>query len=223
MKLYEVHGLKHQYKLDKVQVPALRGVTLEIQKGEFLAISGPSGSGKTTLLNLLGLLEQPSEGAILFEGTDISHLDETAANRLRRDRLGFIFQTFNLIPVLTAYENVEYFLAKTMRSRKEIHKRVIEALDLVGILGQKDQKPNSMSGGQRQRVAIARAIAREGNVVLADEPTAALDHATGLTVIELMKKLNADRGVTFIFSTHDPKILSQAQRVIQLEDGVVVS
>ncbi len=222
MELYEVRGLSHHYRLNGQRVRALCGVDLVIRKGEFLAIAGPSGSGKTTLLNILGLLDPPEAGRIRFEGTDIWQLRETERTRLRHERIGFIFQTFNLIPVLTAYENVEYFLLQAGLPPAETRRRVTGALQAVGITGQAGQRPAQMSGGQRQRVAIARALVRDADVVLADEPTASLDQATGLAVMELMKRLNRERGVSFVFSTHDPRILTAADRVIRLTDGRVV-
>jgi putative ABC transport system ATP-binding protein len=222
MTLYEVRGVSYRYNHDRHGVQALAGVDLDVRKGEFMAISGPSGSGKTTLLNILGFLERPCEGTVRFDGAEASQLGERERTQLRRDRIGFIFQTFNLIPVLTAYENVEYFLMKRKVPGAEARQRVLQALEAVGITAQADQRPNSMSGGQRQRVAIARALVRDADVMLADEPTAALDHATGLAVMDLMKRLNRERGVTFVFSTHDPRILAAADRVIQLTDGRVI-
>lgn len=223
MQLYEVRGLSHHYRLNGQGVRALCGVDLDVRKGEFLAIAGPSGSGKTTLLNILGLLDPPEVGSIRFEGADVSQLTEGQRTRLRGERIGFIFQTFNLIPVLTAYENVEYFLLKADLPAAEARRRVAEALEAVGITAQAGQRPSQMSGGQRQRVAIARALVRDADVVLADEPTAALDQTTGLAVMELMKRLNRERGVSFVFSTHDPRILTAADRVIRLTDGRVVA
>ena len=219
MTLFEARGISHRYRLNGHHVQALSDVDLDIHKGEFIAIAGPSGSGKTTLLNLLGLLDLPSEGTLRLEGADVSHLGERERTFLRRERIGFIFQTFNLIPVLTAYENIEYFLLKRKLSRAEVRQRALQALEAVGIASQADQRPNNMSGGQRQRVAIARALVRDPSVVLADEPTAALDHTTGLAVVNLMKRLNRQYGVTFIFSSHDPTILTAADHVIQLVDG----
>jgi len=222
MALYEVRGVSHRYNLGRHGVQALCGVDLNVRKGEFMAISGPSGSGKTTLLNILGLLERPCEGTILFDRAEVSSISEQERTRLRRERIGFIFQTFNLIPVLSAYENVEYFLLKRKVPGKEMRRRVLQALEAVGVGAQADQRPNDMSGGQRQRVAIARALVRDADVILADEPTAALDQATGSAVMDLMKRLNHERGVTFVFSTHDPRILAAADRVVQLTDGRVI-
>jgi len=222
MTLYEVRGVSYRYNLDRHGVQALCGVDLNVRKGEFMAISGPSGSGKTTLLNILGLLERPCEGTVRLDGAEVSGMSERERTRLRRERIGFIFQTFNLIPVLTAYENVEYFLLRRTMPGVEVRRRVLQALEAVGISAQADQRPNGMSGGQRQRVAIARALVRDADVILADEPTAALDQATGLAVMDLMRRLNHERGVTFVFSTHDPRILAAADRVVQLTDGRVI-
>ena len=222
MTLYEVRGVSYRYNLDRHGVQALCGVDLNVRKGEFMAISGPSGSGKTTLLNILGLLERPCEGTVRLDGAEVSGMSERERTRLRRERIGFIFQTFNLIPVLTAYENVEYFLLRRTMPGVEVRRRVLQALEAVGISAQADQRPNGMSGGQRQRVAIARALVRDADVILADEPTAALDQATGLAVMDLMRRLNHERAVTFVFSTHDPRILAAADRVVQLTDGRVI-
>jgi len=222
MTLYEVRGVSYRYNLDRHGVQALCGVDLNVRKGEFMAISGPSGSGKTTLLNILGLLERPCEGTVRLDGAEVSGMSERERTRLRRERIGFIFQTFNLIPVLTSYENVEYFLLRRTMPGVEVRRRVLQALEAVGISAQADQRPNGMSGGQRQRVAIARALVRDADVILADEPTAALDQATGLAVMDLMRRLNHERGVTFVFSTHDPRILAAADRVVQLTDGRVI-
>jgi putative ABC transport system ATP-binding protein len=222
MTLYEVRGVSYRYNLDRHGVQALCGVDLNVRKGEFMAISGPSGSGKTTLLNILGLLERPCEGTVRLDGAEVSGMSERERTRLRRERIGFIFQTFNLIPVLTAYENVEYFLLRRTMPGVEVRRRVLQALEAVGISAQADQRPNGMSGGQRQRVAIARALVRDADVILADEPTAALDQATGSAVMDLMRRLNHERGVTFVFSTHDPRILAAADRVVQLTDGTVI-
>lgn len=222
MTLYEVRGVSYRYNLNRHGVQALCGVDLNVRKGEFMAISGPSGSGKTTLLNILGLLERPCEGTVRLDGAEVSGMSERERTRLRRERIGFIFQTFNLIPVLTAYENVEYFLLRRTMPGVEVRRRVLQALEAVGISAQADQRPNGMSGGQRQRVAIARALVRDADVILADEPTAALDQATGLAVMDLMRRLNHERAVTFVFSTHDPRILAAADRVVQLTDGRVI-
>ncbi len=177
MNLYEAHNLSRRYDQSGHPVPALRGLSLRISQGEFVAIAGPSGSGKTTLLNLLGLLDSPDEGSLQFEDQDTAGLNEHQRTWIRRKRIGFIFQSLNLIPVLTSYENIEYFLLKRKVPRSEIRKRVTEALVCVGLASKAEQRANTLSGGERQRVAIARALVRNVDVVLADEPTAALDQA----------------------------------------------
>jgi putative ABC transport system ATP-binding protein len=217
--LYELSGISHHYALGRHRVRALDDVSLSVASGDFVAVAGPSGSGKTTLLNLLGLLEAPQHGTIRFEGMDVTRLPERERTRVRRDRLGLVFQGFHLIPVLSARENLEYFLLKGGARNSDVKRRVADALAAVGVSAEAERRPGEMSGGQQQRVALARALVREPSVVLADEPTAALDHATGLAVIDLMRRLNRERGVTFVFSTHDPKILAAASRVLPLEDG----
>ncbi|MGH7303426.1 MAG: ABC transporter ATP-binding protein [Candidatus Rokuibacteriota bacterium] len=219
--LYELRGVSQRYTVGGQVVHALDQVDLEVSRGEFLAVAGPSGSGKTTLLNLLGLVDTPVTGSMRFEGGAVAELDEGARTRIRRERIGYIFQTFNLIPVLTAYENVEYFLLKRGVGADEVRRRVSEALGAVGVAEQARRRPSEMSAGQRQRVAIARALVRDADVILADEPTAALDHATGRGLIDLMKKLNREKGTAFVFSTHDPRVLAAAERVVWLEDGRV--
>jgi putative ABC transport system ATP-binding protein len=219
MNLYEAHNLSRRYDQNGHRVPALRGLSLRISQGEFVAIAGPSGSGKTTLLNLLGLLDFPDEGSLRFEDQDTAGLNEHQRTWIRRQRIGFIFQSLNLIPVLTSYENIEYFLLKRKVPRSEIRKRVTEALACVGLADKAEQRANTLSGGERQRVAIARALARNVDVVLADEPTAALDQATAHAIVDLMKRLNRERGMTFLFATHDPGRLAAAERVVRLADG----
>jgi putative ABC transport system ATP-binding protein len=217
--LYAAEGLSYEYTLGRHRVGAVRDVSLAIGHGEFVALAGPSGSGKTTLLNLLGFLEAPHGGELAFEGRPVAGLDERARARVRRERVGFIFQTLNLIPVLTAYENVEYFLVKRGVPGAEARRRVMEALDAVGIADQARQRPPAMSGGQRQRVAIARVLVRGTPVILADEPTAALDQETGQAVLQVMRALNRERGVTFVIASHDPQVLAATDRVVRLVDG----
>jgi putative ABC transport system ATP-binding protein len=219
MRLYEVRAVSYRYGGNGQAVSALADVDLDVDAGEFLAIAGPSGSGKTTLLNLLGLLHAPDAGTIRLDGREASTLGDRERTRLRRERIAFIFQSLNLIPVLTAYENVEYVLLSRPLPSAERRRRTLEALAAVGIADQAGRRPQRMSGGQQQRVAIARALVRDVGVVLADEPTAALDQTTGHTVMDLLKRLNRDRGITFIFSTHDPRILAAADRVVHLADG----
>ena len=219
MNLYEAHNLSRRYDQSGHPVQALRGLSLHISQGEFVAIAGPSGSGKTTLLNLLGLLDFPDGGSLRFEDQDTAGLNEHQRTCIRRKRIGFIFQSLNLIPVLTSYENIEYFLLKQKVPRSEIRKRVTEALACVELADKAEQRANTLSGGERQRVAIARALVRNVDVVLADEPTAALDQATAHAIVDLMKRLNRERRMAFIFSTHDPGILAAAERVVRLADG----
>jgi putative ABC transport system ATP-binding protein len=215
VKSYEDHG--------QVTTAALRGVDLAVEKGEFMAIAGPSGSGKTTLLNLIGALDTPSSGTVRVDGRDLSGMSANQLSDLRRDRIGYVFQSYNLIPVLTAAENAEYVMELKKVPVAERRRRVAELFDKMGLNGLMDTRPPKMSGGQQQRVAVARAIAAEPAVVLADEPTANLDQTTGRALVDLMRLLNRERGVTFIFSTHDPMVLDQADRVVRLVDGVISS
>jgi putative ABC transport system ATP-binding protein len=199
---------------------ALDGVSLEIGAGEFVAIAGPSGSGKTTLLNLIGAIDRPDAGRVLLEGRELGSLDEPALAALRLERIGFIFQHFNLVPVLTAGENVELpLLFRNGLPAAERRRRARTALERVGLGGKAGRRPSELSGGERQRVAVARALAGEPGLVLADEPTANLDHETGGAVVELMHELNRERGTTFLYATHDPELIRRADRVVRLRDG----
>ena len=211
------------YPLGKLVVPALKGVSLTIEGGDFASIAGPSGSGKTTLLNLVGCVDTPTRGSVQVDGQDTGSLTERALTRLRLDRLGFIFQSFNLIGVLDAFQNVEFpLLLQGRMSRAQRRERVMEFMQKVGLDSHVHHRPNELSGGQRQRVAIARALVTGPRIVLADEPTANLDSVTGANIIDLMKSINESQGTTFIFSTHDARVMSYAHRVIRLEDGRVV-
>jgi putative ABC transport system ATP-binding protein len=221
--LVRVERVTKQYLLGKTTVHALRGVDLTVQSGEFLAIAGPSGSGKTTLLNLIGCIEQPTSGTVWVRGRDVAGLSRTALAQLRGELLGFIFQNFNLLPVLTALENVEYPLGVKTGSGGRRRERAMAALEQVGLGRFVDHKPMELSGGQRQRVAIARAMATEPLIVLADEPTANLDHATGQDILALMRRLNQQHGTTFIFSTHDQQVMDLATRIVRLWDGTVAA
>jgi putative ABC transport system ATP-binding protein len=214
--------IEKRYQLGTTVVPALRGITCSVSPGEFAAIAGPSGSGKTTLLNLIGCLDKPDSGRLYLDGNDVTPLGLNKLASLRRSRLGFVFQTFNLIPVLSAYENVEYPLLLDSVSSKDRRSRVMGMLDAVGLLHRRNHRPNRLSGGERQRVAIARALVTRPAVVLADEPTANLDSRTGEEIVQLMRQLNRDLKVTFLFSTHDARILHNADLVLNLEDGQVV-
>ena len=218
--MVELKGVAKEYPLGKLTVRALTALGLRIDKGEFTVTAGPSGSGKTTLLNMVGCVDVPTAGEVLVDGQATSDLNDKARTRLRLEKLGFIFQSFNLIPVLTAAQNVEFpLLLQRSHSAAQRKERVEEMLGLVGLADLVGQRPNEMSGGQRQRVAIARALVTLPSIVLADEPTANLDSATGMSVIELMKKLNRERETTFIFSSHDPRVMEQARRVVRIVDG----
>jgi putative ABC transport system ATP-binding protein len=212
--------LAKTYRAGDVDVPALRGVDFTIAPGAFVAFVGPSGSGKSTLLNMIGGLDKPSAGTLTVLDTDIASLDRRAAAEFRGANLGFIFQDFNLIPVLSAYENIEYPLLMVQDwDEAKRRARVTELLEAVGMADQTGKRPDQLSGGQKQRVAVARALATNARLVLADEPTANLDHDTAYRIIALMKKMRDEFGTTFIFSTHDPKIMREAEVTFALEDG----
>lgn len=212
-------GLSKVYLLGKVGVIALDQIDLEVQHGEFLSIVGPSGSGKTTLLNLIGCLDRPTSGRIEISGQDVYELGGNQLADIRNRKIGFIFQTFNLIPVLTAYENVEFPLLLGDDSPKDRKNRVMKVLEEVGIAEQAKHRPEEMSGGERQRVAIARALVKAPEIILADEPTANLDSTTGENIIKLMLQINRHKGTTFIFSTHDQMVMKHATTVVKLHDG----
>lgn len=220
--LIRIENVSKEYALGHGKVAALRHVTLDIEKGVFLAIAGPSGSGKTTLLNLIGCIDTPTTGAIYVDGRDVSSSTADQLADLRARSIGFVFQTFNLLPVLSARENVEYpLLQRKEIDKRERRQRVDRYLAVVGLSDYADHRPDQLSGGQRQRVAIARALAIHPKIVLADEPTANLDHKTGKQILRLMKKMNRSSGATFIFSTHDQKVIDMADRLVNIEDGVV--
>ena len=220
---YQIQGLKKIYRQGSVEVNALRGIDLTIKKGEFTVVSGPSGSGKSTLLNIMGALDTPSEGDVTLEGKSFSRLGKNALSQLRRDRIGFVFQAYNLIPVLTAFENAEMVLELQGVNKKERQTRVMDILTEVGLGDMVRRKPSQLSGGQQQRVAIARAIASSPAVILADEPTANVDSKTAAMLLDVMEKLNREKGVTFVFSTHDPHVMERAKRTISLVDGRIDS
>jgi putative ABC transport system ATP-binding protein len=213
-KLYEVRG---------IQTWALRDISLAIENGEFTALAGPSGSGKTTLLNLFGALDAPTRGVIAIDGEDVALRSRSELAALRLAKLGFVFQAFNLIPVLSAQENVEFVMELQGVPAAQRRERALAMLAEVGLAELADKRPLEMSGGQQQRVAIARAIVSEPRIVLADEPTANLDSATAAKLIDLMERLNRERGVTFLFSTHDPRVIERARRVVRLRDGEVAA
>jgi ABC-type lipoprotein export system ATPase subunit len=220
--LYAGKGIAFDYRLGNQTVPALVGVDLQLERGGFYCLAGPSGSGKTTLLNLLGMIENVQAGSLLLDGTDLAQISEAEKNRIRRFRLGFVFQTFNLFPVLRAEENVEYFLHRQGVRLAERRQRVADALNSVGLWEHRRRRPAEMSGGQRQRVAIARALAKKPDVIIGDEPTASLDQETGKGIIDTLTSLSRDSGVTMILSSHDPMVLARAQHVITLRDGRIL-
>ena len=224
MPLVSASALTKTYRAGDVDVPAVRGVDFSIEPGAFVAFVGPSGSGKSTLLNMIGGLDKPSGGQLMVLDTDIAALDRRAAADFRGANLGFIFQDFNLIPVLTAYENIEYPLLMVQDWEEAKRRaRVTELLDAVGMADQADKLPDQLSGGQKQRVAVARALATRPKLVLADEPTANLDHDTAYRILDLMKRMRDEFGTTFVFSTHDPKIMGEAEVTFALEDGRLVN
>ena len=221
MSIVEVKNIQRNYQQGEHIVRALRGVDLTIEKGEFTALMGPSGSGKTTLLNIIGGLDKPNEGEVSIDGQNLSSLSSGELSDLRLHKLGFVFQAYNLIPVLTAYENTEFVLL--LQGKNANQDKVLTTLASVGLEGMEHRRPSELSGGQQQRVAVARAIVGDPVLVLADEPTANLDSKTGNALIDLMKELNEKHGVTFVFSTHDPKVKQAAKRIVELEDGNIIN
>ncbi len=223
MKVIETKNLEKIYNPKTIPVNALRGVSMDINAGEFTAIVGPSGSGKTTLLNIIGGLDRPTNGSVFVGGQDISKLNDNQLIDFRRDKIGFVFQAYNLIPVLTARENVEFIMLLQKRSQQERNERTAELLEAVGLVKETDRRPAKLSGGQQQRVAVARALASRPSFVLADEPTANLDSASTTNLLDIMARLNEEENMTFVFSTHDQRVIDRAKRVITLEDGMIVS
>ncbi len=217
--MIEVKKIVKDYQSGETVVHALRGVDLSIETGEFLSIAGPSGSGKTTLLNLIGCIDSADSGEILINGTAVSGRNKKELALFRRDNLGFVFQSFNLIPVLTAYENVAFALNLLNLKNGEVRDRTMTILKEVGLEGMEDRRPAKLSGGQQQRVAVARALVKNPEIILADEPTANLDSDTGREVLELMEKMNERHKTTFIFSTHDRMVMDFAHRLVKLHDG----
>ena len=216
-----IHDVTKEYQLGKTTILALKGVSLGVSRGEFLCVAGPSGSGKTTLLNMIGCLDKPTSGQVAIEGREVTSLSRDELARLRRQKIGFIFQTFSLIPVLSAYENVEFPLVLRGDHAKHHRERVGQILQAVGLDEVVRHRPDELSGGQQQRVAIARALVTEPALILADEPTANLDSETGKSIIDLMHRLSRDQGTTFVFSTHDLKIMERADRIVHLKDGSI--
>ena len=224
MALIELNKVSRIYKMGETNIPALLDINLEIEQQTFASFVGPSGSGKTTLLNLIGCLDSPNEGDIKVNGSRVNDFNRKEAAQFRGNNIGFIFQNFNLMPVLTVYENVEYPLIMVQSiPHNERRDRILKYLDAVGMMDQKDKYPSQISGGQKQRVAIARALVTDPKLVLADEPTANLDHTTAFMVIKLMRQMQSDLKTAFIFSTHDPKIVKEAEIIFTLEDGRLVN
>ncbi|MBI3111189.1 MAG: ABC transporter ATP-binding protein [Ignavibacteriales bacterium] len=223
MAIIELQGITKTYKESSVPVHALRGIDLSIDKGEFAAIVGPSGSGKTTLLNIIGGLDRPTNGTVRIDGTDISTMKPEELIDFRLHHIGFVFQSYNLIPVLTAKENVEFVLLLQNVSRSERDQQAMDVLARVGLAERAGDRPSELSGGQQQRVAVGRALASKPSFVLADEPTANLDSTTAESLLDLMEHLNRDRAMTFVFSTHDPRVMKRARRILTLEDGMITS
>jgi putative ABC transport system ATP-binding protein len=223
MKIIELKNLHKIYNETEVEVHAVNGIDLEFEEGEFAAIVGPSGSGKTTLLNMLGGLDSPSSGTVKVNDTDLGKLKPSGLIDFRMKNIGFVFQAYNLIPVLTAKENVEFIMHLQGRPKKERDKRATELLEAVGLGDRLNSRPGKLSGGQQQRVAVARALASRPKFVLADEPTANLDSKSTENLLEIMQKLNRDEKITFIFSTHDQRVVNKAHRIITVEDGKVIS
>jgi putative ABC transport system ATP-binding protein len=223
MSIVSVRQLVRTYASGAATVRALDGVDLDVEPGEFTALMGPSGSGKTTLLNVIGGLDEPTTGSVVVDGHELAQMSAADRGRLRRERIGFVFQAYNLIPVLSAFENAEFVLLLRGMADDERTAKVMKTLGEVGLEGMEHRRPTELSGGQQQRVAVARAIAGEPALVLADEPTANLDSKTATELVELMRRLNEERGVTFVFATHDPKVMDRARRVVRLVDGRIES
>ena len=223
MEIIKINNLEKIYQDNGIAVNALKGVSLNINKGDFTVIAGPSGSGKTTLLNLIGALDTPTKGEIIFNGETISQKTKKELSELRLKKMGFIFQAYNLIPVLTATENIEFSMMLQGVSEKERKEKVLKLMDELEIADLADKRPREMSGGQQQRVAVARAIVNNPEVVLADEPTANLDSKTGSRLLDLMQKMNEEKNITFIFSSHDQQVMDRAKKLVIIKDGLIES
>ena len=217
--IVKLNNVSKFYQQGKVTVKAVEDLSLSLNAGDFVALSGPSGSGKTTILNLIGALDEPTSGTVWLEGLDLSQQNRTRLSKIRRDRIGFVFQSYNLIPVMTAFENAEFVLALQGVEADERQKRVQAIMQEVGLADLMNRRPDELSGGQQQRVAIARAIVPEPAIILADEPTANVDSATANDLLDLMEELNINKGITFLFSTHDQRVMNRAHRLIKLQDG----
>jgi len=223
MNIIEINGICKTYDKESLPVHALNGIDLTFQKGEFASIVGPSGSGKTTLLNIVGGLDDPTAGVVLIEGANITSLSGRKKTQFRMKNIGFVFQSFNLIPVLTVKENIEFIMQLQGMPKEAREKRTNELIEAVGLTDKKNSRPNKLSGGQQQRVAVARALASKPKFILADEPTANLDSKSAENLLDIMEKLNKEENITFIFSTHDVRVMNKARRIITIEDGKVVS
>ena len=221
--IIDAHTISKVYNQDKIPVNALHDIHLHIEEGEFTAIVGPSGSGKSTLLNVIGGLDAPTTGSVILDGTDITSLSENELITFRLNNIGFVFQAFNLVPVLTAKENVSFVMLLQKKNRDERNKRTEELLIEVGLKDKMNSKPGELSGGQQQRVAVARALASRPKIILADEPTANLDSVSAANLLDMMLKLNKEENMTFVFSTHDQRVIDKARRVITLVDGKIAS
>ena len=223
MSIIQVKSLQKIYEQEAVPVVAINGIDLLFERGEFTAVVGPSGSGKTTLLNIIGGLDDATQGEVIIDGQNIETLSNRQKTDFRMNHIGFVFQAYNLIPVFTAKENVEFVMQLQGKSKAEREARTTELLEAVGLADRMESRPNKLSGGQQQRVAVARALASKPKFILADEPTANLDSKTTENLLAIMEKLNRDEGVSFIFSTHDQRVMAKARRVITIEDGLVIS
>jgi putative ABC transport system ATP-binding protein len=223
MEVAKLTDVKRTYKIGEVETHALQGVSLTIESGEFTALVGPSGSGKTTLLQLIGCLDQPTSGTVVINGHETTKLNRNKRADLRKGTIGFVFQFFALIPTLTAFENVEMPLLLNGKSPAQRKQRVMELLEAIDMTDRANHRPDQLSGGQQQRVAVARALSTDPTMILADEPTANLDTENGEQVMEIMKKLNEETGTTFVFATHDPRVIKYAKRVVTLQDGLIVN
>ena len=223
MQVVRVEDVTRDFDVGEVKARALRGISLEIESGEFLTLVGPSGSGKTTLLQLIGCLDRPTSGKVYINGRDVSILNRNQRADLRQDTIGFVFQFYALIPTLSAYENIEMPLLLTGVGRAQRRDRVMHLLESVDLVDRAHHRPDQLSGGEQQRVAVARSLAAEPTLVLADEPTANLDTPNGRQVMEIMTRLNEETGVTFVFATHDPRVIQYAKRMITLRDGLIVA
>ena len=219
----ELKDVKKTYRMGLIKVPALRGISLRVAPGEFLAVAGPSGCGKTTLLNIMGGLDRADSGTVLVEGNDLQRLSQSALAGVRLRRLGFVFQAFNLLPVLSALENAEFTLLLQGMPKEQRKEKVLKLFSEIGLAGLENRRPGELSGGQQQRVAVARAMVTEPALILADEPTANLDSVTATALLDVMEHLNRVHGTTFVYTTHDPQVMERARRLIRLRDGQIAS